>query len=527
MKPLAHILPNQPIVRVALALMLGIVTGFASCAPQWLWMALAAISLCMAAVVRGKLMWKGIALLACAYLVGCALANKASHDAAYPFVEDTPMVYDAVIVAEPQVKGKTLACDIVITAVNGQKTDDHISVKATILRDTASNLWQHLHTGSCITARSVMQPLENFHADSHFDYARWLQCHGFRARTFIFYHDWYERSVSDSDLTRMERMRVTALRLRQGLVAQLMPDADKEDGQDAAVVAAMVLGDKHSLDKKTKDMYSVTGAAHILALSGLHLGVIYGVLMMLFGGGIRRRWLSQSVIVAAIWIFVILVGMGASVVRSATMLTVYSVCVVAARDRASISALAIAAIAMLVISPMSLWDIGFQLSFMSVLAIVVLYGPLYKLMPATVTQVPVAGRVAGYLWGATVVSLVAQVGTAPLVAYYFGRFPCYFLLSNYIVVPCASVIIYGALAVLFTVPLPMVNAFLAKALAQVAVFLNDSVVWVASLPWASVETSISAMQAMMFYAVIVAVYAVASYIHNVRVMARISDETNV
>ena len=114
------------------------------------------------------------------------------------------------------------------------------------------------------------------------------------------------------------------------------------DGCVYAVVAAMTLGDKSQLTKELRDTYAISGASHILALSGLHLGIIYTLLSLLLS---RRRWqvLSQVVIIVCIWLFVFLVGLSASVVRSAVMVSIYALLSLGHRDKLSVNTLAFAA----------------------------------------------------------------------------------------------------------------------------------------------------------------------------------------
>ncbi len=177
----------------------------------------------------------------------------------------------------------------------------------------------------------------------------------------------------------------------------------------------------------------------MLALSGLHLGIIYAILTLLMGGGRRWRWLAQGIILTAIWTYVVLVGMPASVIRSATMLNICSVCLVLQRQQASVNTLAFAAIVMLLANPLNLWDVGFQMSFMAVLAIMVYYRSIYYLLP-------LRHRLARWAWGMASVSIAAQLGTAPLVMYYFGRFSSFSCLptSSSSLPPPSS--LYGAVA---------------------------------------------------------------------------------
>ena len=297
-----------------------------------------------------------------------------------------------------------------------------------------------------------------------------------------------------SSVSRLDRSKTYFLAQRAKLLDRLSESG--VDGSAYAVVAAMTLGDKSQLTKELRDTYAVSGASHILALSGLHLGIIYTLLSLLLS---RRRWqvISQVVIIVCIWLFVFLVGMSASVVRSAVMITVYALLSLGHRDKMSVNTLAFAAIVMLLFNPKSLFDVGFQLSFMAVLAILLFY-PLFESVWSQ--QFQFGHRLFRWLWTTLAVSCAAQIGVAPLIAYYFGRFSCYFLLTNLVVVPAATLILYLSLLVLL---IPS----LAYLLIYIVDVLNQLLLWITMLPGASIEgLHPTLLQVWMTYVIIGAVY---------------------
>lgn len=304
-----------------------------------------------------------------------------------------------------------------------------------------------------------------------------------------------QRSQQESPQpSRLDRSKTYFLEQRAKLLDRLFESG--VDGSVYAVVAAMALGDKSQLTRELKDTYAVSGASHILALSGLHLGILYTLLSLLFS---RRRWqvLSQVVIIVCIWLFVFLVGMSASVVRSAVMFTVYALLSLGHRDKMSVNTLAFAAIVMLLLNPKSLFDAGFQMSFMAVLAILLFY-PLFE----SVWSQPFLfdHRIFKWLWTMLAVSCAAQIGVAPLIAYYFGRFSNYFLLTNLVVVPAATLILYLSLLVLLIPSLAYLLIYIVEA-------LNHLLSWIATLPGASIEgLHPTLLQVWMTYVIIGAVY---------------------
>ena len=298
-------------------------------------------------------------------------------------------------------------------------------------------------------------------------------------------------TVHDSRLSRSKAFFL----LQRDRLLQRLSDGGIE-GDAYAVVAAMALGDKSALTKELKDMYSLTGASHVLALSGLHLGIIYMLLSLLVHG---RRWrmLSQLFLIISIWGFVFLVGMSMSVVRAAIMLSVYALLSLGHRDKMSVNTLAFTAIVMLLANPLSLFDVGFQLSFMAVFSILVWYPIFEGLIPQPFFM---SHRSIRWIWSMVAVSCAAQLGTAPLVAYYFGRFSTLFLITNLVVIPAATLILYLAILVLI-VP------SLAYLLNNIVTFLNTFLERMAALPYASIEgLHPSVLQTAMIYVVIVTAY---------------------
>ena len=282
------------------------------------------------------------------------------------------------------------------------------------------------------------------------------------------------QKAGEGEASRIERTQQYFLHQRSLLLERLETAGLSDDRY--AVVAAMALGDRSALTKELKETYSKTGASHVLALSGLHLGIIYALLSMLVVG---RRWqmITQVATVLSIWAFVFLTGMSASVVRSAIMLTVYALLALGHRQKMSVNTLAFTAIVMLLVTPKALFDVGFQMSFMAVFSILLFVPLFYRPFSA---EYLMTHRAISWLWGIVAVSVAAQIGVAPLIAYYFGRFSCYFLLTNFIVIPAATLILYLALGTLLIPSLGVV-------LASMVGLLNTTLLYIATIPGATIE----------------------------------------
>lgn len=280
-------------------------------------------------------------------------------------------------------------------------------------------------------------------------------------------------------------------------------------GQEYAVISAMTLGDKAALSKETKEFYSISGASHILAVSGLHIGIIFQFFVLLMGGR-RRSILTASVSLVAIWMYVLFIGMPASAVRSATMISICCYALIANKEALSLNNLCFAYVAMLLVCPLYLFDISFQMSFLAVFAILLcLPSSRQERKPNGYT-----GKMAKWCWGMCRMSLAAQIGTMPLVVYYFGRISCYSLFTGFIAIPAAIFILYlsvsAILLALFTlipytacITAPLLH-LVAGCLVGITQICNAALKFTSMLPGASIEgIKISIPQLCLIYVSIV------------------------
>jgi competence protein ComEC len=180
------------------------------------------------------------------------------------------------------------------------------------------------------------------------------------------------------------------------------------------------------------------------------------------------------------------------------------------RKAVTLNTLAFTACVLLMIQPMSLFDVGFQLSYVSVASILIFYQPLYSIFCNTSTQNQTgAVRFGRALWGTLAVSLAAQIGVAPLIAHYFGRFPVYFLFTNLAVVMLAPLIIYGALFFWAFAWQPSLQAIFAKFISLLTDGLNGILHFIASLPCASIEPiTLNTIGVIACYVIILSAYLI-------------------
>ncbi len=484
----------HPLLRIAFALAVGILVGDALSEKlsAGMWIVATVASLSMAIGTWKHCLVQGCGIMVTVFCTGGLMAARARTNADVRLAEGY-VNYEAVVISQPTVAGKVVRCDAVIA-----NTEYPTKIKANIWGDARS---RKLCIGDGITATSVMEEPRNFRKSS-FDYRRYLKNQGFAATTFIASGNWTKSRVRLDRLSWVLRTQLAALKFRQRLLGKYR--ASGLANKTLAAAAAMTLGDKSAVSKEMKNEYSISGASHLLALSGLHLGIVYAVLSI-FSFGRKYRWLNETVILLAIWGYAVVTGLSPSVVRSALMVSIYALMSMAHRDKMSLNVLSFAAIVMLMANPLNIYDVGFQMSFMAVTAILVFYKPIYGRLP------DIQNRGLKWVWQLMAVSLAVQIGTAPLVALYFGRFSCYFLLTNLIAIPLATAIIYCAMGVVVLSAVPVLQGYATTLLAPVAKALNSALAWIAGLPGASMDgIHINGLQTLMIYVVSSASYLLLS-----------------
>jgi competence protein ComEC len=253
-----------------------------------------------------------------------------------------------------------------------------------------------------------------------------------------------------------------------------------KDDKATGLAEALLIGYKDDLDKTLVQSYTNTGVVHIIAISGLHLGLIYALLVLLFKP-LRRnkkwKWLSPFFIISGLWLFSFLAGAQPSVLRSALMFT----CIVAgdslARRSTVLNSMAVSAFILLCINPYWLWDAGFQLSYAAVLSIILFMRPIYNWFY-------LENKLLDLTWKLNAVTIAAQVLTLPFGIYHFHQFPNYFLLTNIIAVPVSSIIVLGLILLCSIQWFPFIAALTARLITWLIYIMNSWINRINHLPFA-------------------------------------------
>ncbi|SED95155.1 ComEC/Rec2 family competence protein [Polaribacter dokdonensis] len=269
---------------------------------------------------------------------------------------------------------------------------------------------------------------------------------------------------------------------------------------DLAVINALLLGKRVNISKDLLEDYANAGAIHILAVSGLHVGIILLILSFLLKPleQIRNGKIIKTVlIVIFLWVFAFIAGLSASVIRAVTMFTFLAIGLFFNRKNIVLFSLISSLFFLLVFKPLFLFDVGFQMSYLAVFGIVILQPKIYKLWKPRY-------MIIDKFWQLTTVSLAAQVGVLPLSLYYFHQFPGLFILSNLIIVPVLGFILIGGILIITLALSNSLPQVLAKFYGKIISLMNNFVSWIAKQEdFLFTEISLSLSMMFIIYLVII------------------------
>jgi len=276
------------------------------------------------------------------------------------------------------------------------------------------------------------------------------------------------------------------------------------DTDEYNVATAILTGYRGNLDFDLRQSFVNSGAMHVMCVSGLHVGIIFLILKWFFSflsdKKFKLRLLKVILILSIIWFYALMTGFSSSVLRASAMFSFLALGMIWNKKINVFNSLAASALLLLLINPFSIFDIGFQLSYLAVIGIVILFNPIQQIIPAS-------NKVTKYLRDLAAVSIAAQVATTPVSLYYFGQFPNYFILTNIIVIPLTGFIIYTAIPALLLSGVNFAGEFLYSILALLLKIMTTSVKFVDSIPFSVTETIyVSLLQMFILYVLIFSIY---------------------
>lgn len=463
-----RLLVRTPMLRLALAVVIGILLAEYLSVPSLVWLCVAVggcvLLLVVEASVRHALPRAFFPVFLWIIWIGIGALLPTLHAPADPFPSAVD-IFTVRLCDTPRPTPKCYKSVAEVTSVDGHPS--HGKVLLYIRQDSASAC---LRYGDYLSIAAHPQPPRNWKSD--FDYRRYLHRKGILWQCYV-PSDCWQTLAHDStfsllgwskgiQLRMVGRIRQSNLTLRQQGIAE-----------------ALLLGWRDDVDEATRQQFRDAGVAHLLCVSGLHVGIVawmVGASLFFLG---RKRWqrvVKGIVQIGVVWLFVLLTGMAPSTLRAGVMFSLLIVGGMLQRQPNSLNNLCTSMLLLLLIKPMLLFDVGFQLSYAAVAGIILLNRPLQQLLPHSskwYLWLPQKG------WQLLCLSTSAQVATLPLVLYHFHQFPTYFLIANLTVVPFAGVLLASVLLML------LVGGGWATSLLHYELIGVDRLTsWVSSLPHA-------------------------------------------
>ena len=325
--------------------------------------------------------------------------------------------------------------------------------------------------GSQIMINKHLQEIKNSGNPGGFDYKQYSLFQGITHQVYLKENEFKVLPTVNKTLIRQF---INSIRAEVLHILRTNIKGDKELG----LAEALLIGYKNDLDKSLVQSYSNTGVVHVIAISGLHLGLIYWLLTCIFKPLQKKqiRWLRPVFILTGLWLFTLLAGAQPSVLRSAFMFSCIVIGDSFQRRSAIYNSLAFSAFLLLCLNPFWLWDVGFQLSYAAVLSIVIFMQPIYHWFF-------IKNKILDFIWKLNSVTIAAQILTFPVSVYHFHQFPVSFLLTNFVAVPLSSFILLSEILLCVISPIGSLAAFIGRSISRLIWLMNTYIEQIEKLPF--------------------------------------------
>ncbi|MFC4872678.1 ComEC/Rec2 family competence protein [Negadavirga shengliensis] len=354
---------------------------------------------------------------------------------------------------------------------------------------------QALQPGDVVLVKGSPERIPSPKNPGEFDYA------SFMANQQVFHSHFAGDSVTLLSRGRHAKLSHKIAAIRNHLLGKI--DHFVHDPASAQIAKALLLGQKNDLETEVSDAYVTAGAMHVLAVSGLHVGIIYGFFFLLWKPQrLKRikRAVFLSVVILVIWGYATLTGLSPSVLRAATMFTIMALSQIKSRNPSIYNSLALSALILVMYDPFIIYSVGFQLSYAALTGIL-LFQPVIARVWTPMN------RWVHYFWEITAVSIAAQLATFPLSLYYFNVFPTYFLFSNLVAIPGAFLVMSVGIPFLMLSSLSGLAAFLGYVVNILIFWLNKAVFSLQYLPSAKLENLyLSVWEMVLFWGILLLLY---------------------
>lgn len=357
-------------------------------------------------------------------------------------------------------------------------------------KDSVSN---KIAYGNQIIIKKELQEIKNSGNPGAFNYKRYCAFQQIFQQCYLKQTDWILLKSKNTNPYRQ------AIFTAQQYIVNVLNKYIKGN-DESALAKALLIGYKVDLDKDLVQAYSNAGVVHLIAISGLHLALIYAMLFWITGkiSIIKKsKFVRLFIILSCLWFFSLLTGASASVLRSAVMFTFIVTGATFSKKASIYNSLASSAFVLLCYDPFILWDVGFQLSYCAVLGIVITQKYVYNWFYFS-------NKILNEIWKLIAISLSAQIFTLPLCIYYFHQFPLLFLLSNVVAIPLSTIALWGCIFLVFISPIHIVALYLGKAVTISIWLLNHAVLFINAIPFSLWDgLTITVAEAIILYFIVI------------------------
>lgn len=352
---------------------------------------------------------------------------------------------------------------------------------------------KQLKYGDQIIIGKKWQPIKNSGNPGAFNYSQYLAFQQIFDQCYLKKQDWVLLKRNKASL-----FKNILFNTRDYVVKTI--DKYIIGSNESALAKAMLIGYRVDLDKDLVQAYSNAGVVHLIAISGLHLALVYGILFWItlqIPFFKKSKAIQLVTILFCLWFFAFLTGASPSVLRAAVMFSFISVGAIFNKRASIYNSLCVSAFVLLCFDPFLLWNVGFQLSYLAVLGIVILQKAIYSWLYFK-------NKILDVSWKMASVSIAAQIFTVPLCFYYFHQLPLLFLIANLIAIPLATVALWGCILLLMVSPISVLSVYIGKLVTIFFWLMNHSILLINTLPfvlWSNVF--ISASDTILLYLIFI------------------------
>jgi competence protein ComEC len=496
---------QAPFIRLLIPLMTGIITAWGLSPkmilyPSVSFLIFSGLLLAFIIIVRVRLMksaLKSAFLFILLFILGVFLtifhdAGRRSNFAGIYLNNDSSVVISGINEPLSERPASWKATADIHYVIHGNKIQK--TTGKAILYFQKTDSIRPLQYGDVILTKDLLQPIRNTGNPGAFDYERYARLQNIFYQGFLKKDSWERSSVIRKNILQDFFFNCRSWCLRT-LSENILSD------RSLGIAEALLAGYRDNLDKDLVQAYANAGVVHIIAISGLHLGLIYLILLLILkplkDDG-YLRWMKGALIIISLWSFAMITGASPSALRAAVMFSFIVAGKYFIKRQTNIyNTLAASAFLLLCYNPFLLFNVGFQLSYLAVLGIVIFQKPVFSLWISE-------NKIWNYFWKMMSVSMAAELLTFPLAIYYFHRFPVMFLAANLVIIPLATFILYGEILLLVVSFFKPVAIFAGTILSGAIALMNGIIETINGMSFSGLTVSYTLIETVLIYLFIMA-----------------------